>query len=150
MPATASQIQAFIVLEVGDEAGVLADNLAAVWDSFADKAGAGPRLQELYAKRRCIDLVLGALRSQVDFTTDGQDLSFKAHQRIDTLNTMRKDVQTEIARVEQFAIAAGGPAVGQITTVAPITPPLPQPGPYLDANDQRYSGSPYVPGRTSP
>ena len=73
---TDQQIQALIVLEVGDvvtpsaPSGILTTNIALVWQSYADKALIWPRLQELYSKRRCLDIVLGVRREQVDRAAD--------------------------------------------------------------------------------
>lgn len=142
-----ADIQALIILEVGDEittawpSGVLTANIAAMWASFADKALIAPRLQELYTKRRAIDTVLGIVRSQVTFNI-ANDHSRNQSDKAKTLLSMRGEVQADITAVEKQARSARGGVAGVITTVAPITPAFPP-----DANNPTYQGSPYSPPR---
>lgn len=148
MALSAGQIQALLILEIGDTAGgVLAAQMATIWDSYADYASVSPRLQELYSKRRGIDLVLGSLReASVDYQTESGLLQ-KLHQKIDTLEAMRERAQDEIDAVEKRALGARTPAAGALTTTTPVTPPTgPLTGP-LDASWPNYSGSPYWPRR---
>lgn len=142
-----ADIQALIILEVGDEvtaawpAGVLTANIAIMWASFADKALISARLQELYTKRRAIDSVLGIVRGQVTYNI-ANDHSRNQSDKAKTLLAMRKETQDEITRVEAQARANRPGVSGQLTTTAPITPANPP-----DANDATYQGSPYVPPR---
>lgn len=147
MPVTDADIQALIILEVGDEAtaaapgGILAANIATIWASYADKAQIAPRLQELYGKRRCIDLVLGVVRGQVDFEIF-QDHRRNQSQKAKALEAMRADCQAEIAVIEKKARTKRPGVAGLITTVTPLSPPSTS---SPNANDPRYKGDPYTP-----
>lgn len=145
--ASDADIQALIILEVGDEvtpawpSGVLAANIALMWASFTDKAQISARLQELYTKRRAIDSVLGIVRKQVTFNI-ANDHSRNQSDKAKTLLSMRKETQDEIVRLETQARANRPGVAGQITTTAPISPPIVG---GVDANDPRFQGSPYFP-----
>src|SRR5579883_1718016 len=105
MPVTDAQIQSLIVLEVGDIAttgfptGVVSANIALLWARYADKAGIGARLQELYTKRAAVDLCLGAATQLVDFTAGDTEVSL--NQKTAHWRAMRAEVQAAIDRVEQ-------------------------------------------------
>lgn len=145
MTVSDAQIQSLLILEVGDEVtsafpgGMLATNIAMAWASYADKALIAPRLQELYTKRRCIDLVLGVVRGQVTYQI-ANDHTFNGSDKAKTLLNLRQECQTEIAAIEARARGNRGGASGMLTATAPVSPPDNQPP---DANDSRYSGSPY-------
>src|SRR5690242_6739591 len=137
-----TDIQQLIVLEVGDEptaafpGGILAANIATVWASYADKVALAPRLQELYSKRRCIDLVLGVVRGLVDYEIVN-DRRRNQSQKAKALEAMRTDCQAEIDTIEKKARTNRPGVAGLITTVTPQSPPstlIP------DANDPRYRG----------
>jgi hypothetical protein len=144
---TDADIQSLIILEVGDEVttawpiGVLFANIATMWASFADKAQIAPRLQELYTKRRAIDAVLGIVRGQVTYNI-ANDHSRNQSDKAKTLLSMRKETKDEIVRVEMQARSNRPGVAGQITTTAPISPPVVG---GVDANDPRFQGSPYFP-----
>ncbi len=144
MAVTAAQIQRLIILRIGDTGdGVLAANIAAIWDSYADKAALYPRLQELYTQREGIDLVMAAARGQVDFGS-ALELTVKASQEFAHLVTMRATLDTQIAELERQARANRRGVVAPLVTVAPESPPTgPEPFGPLDANDSRYAGSVY-------
>lgn len=103
MPLTAAQT--LIIAQVGDEvtttypSGVLATNIAAIWTSYD---GLSTDLQKLYTKRDCIDLVLGAVRGQVDFEI-ANDHSRKQSQKYAALIAMRQVCQQDIDRVANGA-----------------------------------------------
>jgi len=147
--STDADIQALIILEVGDEVtaawptGVLFANIAAMWASYADKAQISARLQELYTKRRAIDAVLGIVRGQVTYNI-ANDHSRNQSDKAKTLLSMRKEAQDEITRLEAQARSNRAGVAGQITTQAPISPPLVG---GVDANDPAFQGSPYYPPR---
>lgn len=150
-PVTSADMQTLVVLEVGDTtAGAIAANFALLWRMYLDKAQVFPRLHYLYVKRDAIRIALAAQRGDVDYALGG-DISLKAHQAIDTLNTMLADTVAEITLVEAKARAArsAGGAVGAITQTTITTPPAsPFPVPTStvpDSNDSRYAGSPYLP-----
>lgn len=147
---TDQQIQSLIVLEVGDVAtpsapsGILATNIALIWQSFADKRQVWPRLQELYSKRRCLDIVLGLRREQVDRAADTirESLSQIARE----LEQMRAACQREIDKVEAVARANRGGVVAAIVQTTIETPPTGAVvSDILDANSPRYQGDPYEP-----
>ena len=148
-PVTSADMQTLVVLEVGDTAtGAIASNFALLWRLYLDKAQVFPRLQYLYVKRDAIRIALAAQRGDVDYSVGG-DVSMRAHQGIDTLNTMLQDTMAEITLVETKARAMRGGAVGAITQTTITTPPTsPVPIPVSnvpDSNDPLYSGSPYYP-----
>jgi len=140
---TIAQVQALIIAEVGDTpTGTLAAQMPVIWASYADKARVSPRLQELYAKRRAIDLVLGSLRGVVNTTIDG--LSKQGHQQIDTLMALRKATQDDIADVEKKSRGMRGAALQPLTNVAIETPPTgPRPFGPIDSNSPEIGGDPY-------
>lgn len=140
---TIAQVQALIIAEVGDTpTGTLAAQMPVIWASYADKAQVSPRLRELYAKRRAIDLVLGSLRAVVNTTIDG--LSKQGHQQIDTLNALRKATQDDITDVEKKSRGMRGAALQPLTNVAIETPPTgPRPFGPIDSNSPEIGGDPY-------
>lgn len=166
MTITAADVQRLIVLKVGDldpatgdppivgGAGMIASNISTIWATRADKALIAPRLQELYSQRDALDMIIGTiLRHQVDITQGDPSLSVRQNQRVVAAQQQRKDLQTEIDKIETLAQAARGGAVGQITQQEPVT--------VADAWNQemsesllspdpgapRYSGSPFEPVR---
>lgn len=128
-------------------AGVVGASMSLLWDSHADKAQIAPRLRELYVERDSYDLILGCLSALVDYTLEGETI--KLSQRLATIQKRRDTVQAAIVVLQTTALNRRAPAIGLITTVAPISPPT---GPVIepfgpDANSGRYSGSPYLPQR---
>jgi len=144
MAVTAAQIQALVILRVGDAPdGVLASNIAAIWGSYADKASVYPRLQELYTQRACVEIVTARIRAQVDFSTGG-DISIRASQQFTALLAMRKELDAQLTELETRARGNRVGVIGQITAVAPESPPTgPEPFGPVDANSERFGGSPY-------
>ena len=147
---TDQQIQSLIVLEVGDvvtpsaPSGILTTNIALIWQSYQDKRQIWPRLQELYSKRRCLDIVLGVRREQVDRAADTirENLSQIAAE----LEKMRAACQQEIARVEALAAANRGGVVAAIVQTTIETPPTGAVvSDIINANDPVYQGDPYRP-----
>lgn len=143
---TAASVQSLIIAEVGDTPdGLLAQQMATIWASYADKAYIWPRLQELYAKRRAIDFVMGTLRSNVDFSMSG-DLSLKLSDRTAFLMDRRKEVQCQIEVEECKAQAVRVPVVTPLVTteIEPAQPPGSYPVPDIDSsNSPVYRGDPY-------
>lgn len=153
MALTAEQAQQLIVLRVGDvdpetgdptrsTYGVVAMGVALLWAAYADKALIAPRLQDLYVERDAIKMVLGVLANRYDLVSEGESL--KRSQVWDHYQKMLDATVVELVKVQTFALGQRRPAVGQITTVEPISPPWPG-GP--NGNDGAYSGSPYSSGR---
>jgi hypothetical protein len=144
MTVNAQDIKRIVLDEVGDWPDrYLEDRLDAAWDSYSDKAYTEPRLQELYTKRRLIDLALGRVRNQVD-TSVTADEGAKLAQLTANLRAMRLETQAEIAAIEN---GTGLPRGGLLTATVPIPPPDPN---MVDANAILYSGSPYLPGPARP
>jgi hypothetical protein len=155
MAVTESSAQARIVLLVGDvdpstgdppqptASGILAQNIAALWDFHAMQDAVAPGLRSLYVERDAIDLVLTVLRGQVD-TTIGT-LSVKQSQQMASLAARLKALDDRILKIEK-ASGAGVPVAATITRTAPVLPAdaavIPT---QIDANDPRYRGDPYRP-----
>jgi hypothetical protein len=145
MPYTDADIQAFVIISIGDTPdGRLAANQEMVWAFYADKATVYPRLQQAYFTRACCDMVLGSLRAAVNISESGTAISDS--QRFDHVQTLRANAQTEITKLERLAQHRRGVSGGRITQPAPISvadviaEPIPA---FLDANSPRLSGSPY-------
>jgi hypothetical protein len=155
MAVTETSAQARIVLLVGDvdpatgnppspsSNGILATNIAAVWDYHAMQDAVAPGLRSLYVERDAIDLVLTVLRTQVD-TTIGT-LSVKQSQQMASLGARLKALDERILKVEKAA-GGGVPVAATITRTAPVLPTdaavIPQ---QIVANAPRDPGSPYRP-----
>jgi hypothetical protein len=140
MPLTDDQQR--LVDEVGEtDDGRLAANVVAVLAVWAGKDLIKPGLTRLYAKRQLIDLAMGAVRSQVDFS-DAQGLTVKAGQRGTRLQAMQDTTLAEIIRLEAKARGRRLGASQELVTKAPAMPPWPTP-PFPDANDPRLNGDPY-------
>jgi hypothetical protein len=153
---TASSAQARIVLLVGDvdpatgdppspsSNGILAQNIATLWDYHAYQDAVAPGLRALYVEQDAINLVLTVLRAQVDMTI-GSALSVKQSQQTASLTLRLKAIVEQIATIEKRQ-GAGVPVAAAITRTAPITPAdaavIPQ---QIDANDPRYGGDAYRP-----
>lgn len=145
MPITAAQIQADITasLAPADPNGLVNGDIALYWSIYADKAALGPRLQELYTLRRCIDLLLRFYATQADVTV-GEDVAVKQSQISDQLEAQRQRCEEEIRHIETEVANVRPLLVGALTTVAPVSQPLPLPAALPpDGNDQVYAGTPY-------
>jgi hypothetical protein len=147
---TAGSIQSLVIAEVGDTAdGLLTQQMPLIWASYADKAGIAPRLQELYAKRRAIDIVLGSLRNSVGFSMSG-DLSLRLDQRTEYLMERRKETLVEIRHLEAIARSGRAPAIAPLsTTEMEPQPIIPAPTLVPDRNAEVFIGSPYWPSMPS-
>lgn len=134
MPLTEAQQKELIVLAVGDDtAGTLAATVDLLWLSHDDTADMG--LRALLTKLDAIDLMLGRVRSSVDFrTSSGSAVS--ADQLTKHLREMR--VETEAAITQAQAGLGGGLAIGTLTKTAPVTPASGQP----DPNARAHRGDP--------
>lgn len=140
MAVAASDIQADLVLEIGDTPdGRLAGSVASFWARYADKALVAARLQELYTKRSLIDVALASLRNHVDTSTDGA-ISIRLSQREVYLKERRAETLTEITRLETIARANRAPQQAALTSTELETPPFSL---APDANAPIYRGDPY-------
>lgn len=135
MAITAADVQRMIVLEVGDldpatgdppvagGAGMIASNISTIWATYADKALLAPRLQELYTKRRALEMLMGTiLRHQVAVSQGDPTLSVRQDQRFLGAQKQYDNVQAEIDKVENMVAKTRGGAVGPITQQEPVTP----------------------------
>jgi hypothetical protein len=130
------------------DAGVVGAYIPLLWSSHADKTQVSPRLRELYVERDSYDLILGTLSALVDHTFAGETIHLS--QRVGTIKARRFNTQLEINQLQKFARGRRAPAVGQILTVEPVSPPTSPPAPTPfgpDANSPAYAGSPYLPTR---
>ena len=151
VPVTpAAQVVQLIVLQLGDAPdNRLQANVWSLWNLYNDKGAIAPRLQALYTERDCLKLLLGYYRGKVNFA-EASNVSVQAHQKVDSLLAMQKNVEAQIALVETKARANRPAVVTPITQATPETPPALPPElspPALnppDANDPRYSGDPYA------
>src|SRR5438105_8707634 len=101
MARSAAKQQNLIVLEVGDTPdGRLTANVSDIWADYADKALLDARLQQLYTKLRCIDMVLGYERTSVDYQ-QLRVLEVKAGQSPDRLLKMKAVLEADILVLEQ-------------------------------------------------
>lgn len=135
MPLTEADYKALIILQVGDNtAGVLAANIDLLWTSHDDVSD--PALVASLTKRDAIDLMLGQVRTNVDFrTSSGSAVSLS--DLFDHLLKMRQAVELEIAAAQ--ASLGGGGALAPLTTTAPIERDSAG-GP--DPNSRVYRGDP--------
>lgn len=164
MTITATQVQALIIARVGDidpatmhppvftppaaSPGIIATNMAVLWERYAAADVIAPGLRELIVERDAIKMVIATLRDRaVDIGQPGTGLVVKEFERIETLQQQLKDVNTQITGLLAASGARAKGAADLILAQQPITSvdmanavPLPLP----DANDIRYGGNPYT------
>lgn len=124
--------------------GIVAQNMAALWDRHADKAALNPALRAAYVTRDACNLILTILAPEVD-TTPPIGGSVRLSQRVATYQARLAAAQNELERLEQVSVyssSVGRPVVGLITRVTP-NGPVPFGAP--DPSSPRYSGSPLYP-----
>lgn len=132
--------------------GIIHYHMAELWERYADKAAMSARLRELYVQRDACDLVLSVVAPEVNMSAPGASISLSS--RASTYLARRNACQQEIERVESNAgliaaetgVQTGRPVMVMISSVEPISPPSIFPG-APNANDPRYTGSPYQSGR---
>jgi len=134
---TDQQLKDFIVLSVGDINGIVQGQINLIWDMYAPYAPFPP-LQYLFSRRSALTLLAGQVWQQVNASVDdtSQSLSDKHKAILDMIANLDAEIQRAIDASPLVVVVSGA-----ITATTPTTPP---PG-YPDANDPRYSGSPYVP-----
>lgn len=116
-----------------DHEEFLAD-IESLWDEYAEKVG---RLRYLYVKCHGVDLLLGQVWEDVDYTD--ADVTEKLEQQAKNLQRMRDNAEAEIKKLEEWAGAAVGGLVGELTTKTPA----PRTTAYQpDPNDAQYRGHP--------
>lgn len=153
---TAPAWQEFILKEVGAGLDGLGDyqkkfldyitpQIGLLWNAWADKAYF-PRLQYLYVKRHCLDILLGGLRLSVDKSLGPLQQSLS--QRVAHLERLREFVSDDIKITEGMARANRTPVVANTNVRAVIEPTPPRQiqliwNPDADPNDPKYRGSPF-------
>jgi hypothetical protein len=156
MALTAADWQRIILLEVG--AGLDGDdpveeaildkvtpNIDLFWNAWADKALVYPRLQYLYCKRQCLQIIEGQLRDLVQVNIGG--LSTQQQQKLSNLLNMQKRVDEEIKDLELKAQAARPVVVIPLTQTNPRLPDVGQ----IDPNNPAYRGDALIrPRRNDP
>lgn len=162
MPVNSTSICDLILQECGDvfgdtnyPDGIITPQIEVIWASYDDKARI-PRLQELYAKLRCLYMLWGYFKNQVSFEVP-LELKWNARDRGKAVENMIGIVQGQVTALEEkyarvFSAYVGGP----ITKTAPRRPPLRDPlmlpldfFQHIDANMPSLAGDPYydAPGR---
>lgn len=129
--------------------GIVAQNMAALWDRHADKAAFSPALRAAYITRDACNLILTVLAPEVD-TTPPIGGSVRLSQRVATYQARLKAAQDELVRLEGvlvYSSSVGRPVIGSITKVTP-NGPVPFGAP--DPSSPRYSGSPLYPASPKP
>jgi hypothetical protein len=138
----AEQYQALIILEVGDVDSLVADNISACWDLYSELPVS--REHYLRAKLKALDLLMGAVRGDVQFAVQG-DLQVWQQQKLAALVTLRTAAESDLTHELRRGARA---TVSVLSTTAPITSPTGAP----DANASTYRGNPNAPwpGRVQP
>ena len=84
-----------ILLDLGAQPGdCVGQAISGIWDSYADKALIGPRLQSLYTRRAAVDILLGSVWRDVDTSDEQQSVALR--QQSDQLSTIRQSVEAQI------------------------------------------------------
>jgi hypothetical protein len=102
---TDADLQRLIVLEVGDaDDKRLSRNISLLWSLYVN---AGSRtMQELLTRRRAIQLVMGAVRDQIDINAAGE-VNVSWSQRIGNLKVMLDATQAQIDDVTTGGLSRG-------------------------------------------
>jgi hypothetical protein len=134
MPLDTAGYQTQLIAEVGDDTvGTLAAAIDRLWTMHDEQPTIAA--QYLYAKRSAIDVMLARVRFGADFR-DATGIGVSLDQLFKHLQAMREDTIGLIGEAE-----AGGSAVGELTTTAPVAPPT---WAVTDANSRAYRGDPYL------
>lgn len=113
-------------------------NIELIWGAWAEKGMVFPRLQYLYAKKQCLDIIEGQFRDLVSVTING--LNQNQQQRLQNLQTLNKRVSDEITVLEKKAAAVRSPVISNLNQTAPSMPGLGQ----LDPQNPVYRGDAIV------
>ena len=112
-----------ILLDLGAQSSdVVGQSISGIWDSYADKALIGPRLQSLYTYRAAVDILLGLVWRDVD--TSDEQLTISLRQRSDHLSAIRERVVGEINTLLGQYQAARSPSAGALKSVVQELAPL--------------------------
>ena len=153
MALTPADWQRLILLEVG--AGLDGDdpveeaildkvtpNIDLLWNAWADKALVYPRLQYLYCKRHCIQIIEGQLRDLVQTTIGG--FSTQQQQKLTNLQNIQKRIDEEIKDLEAKAQANRPIILAELTQTSARLPSTGE----VDPNNPVYRGDALVRPRT--
>lgn len=140
VPIDVGQLKALIVDEINDASGRVSQRIDTIWALYQRYAGIDIRLQYQYALVKAIDIALGYIREDVNFSTSG-DLTVSLQQKFANLMQMRDNAAEEIEVIKQELKGTRSGVIAQIERVAPIQPLNGAP----DANSLDYSGSAYKP-----
>lgn len=99
-------------------------NLPTIWAMWADKALIFPRLQYLYAKRQCIEILMGQLRDYTDASL-GTNLNLRQGAYFGNLTMLHQQVEIQIAALERQALAGRNPVIGELLQKSPNQPTMP-------------------------
>lgn len=88
--------------------------MASYWEMNRRHGLVWPELQYLYTKRMCLDVLLGQNRDRITVSVGGT--SVPQQQILDNLETIRKTVVDEIARLEARAQASRPPALAAMAS----------------------------------
>lgn len=110
--------------------------VATVWDFYQDKARLAPRLQYLYAKRHCAEMILKRVWQNVTWSEAG--VSESLGQQFANTKLLYDAINAELLLLEKRIAANRGGAMGVIAKTAPIEPGPLQP----DGNARIYRGDP--------
>lgn len=139
MAPTPAQLQAYLPIKVGDTTGIVAQQVALIWDMYADRKPL--ELQYNYALVECIELLIGKNWKSTNWSGDGRSVSASDKIKVGlTLMAQRAD-----ARIQELIKGRSiiGVTVGKLTTTNIIPSPALPLGP--DANNPQYGGDPNTP-----
>lgn len=135
--------------------GIVLRNASRIWNKYSDRLQIAPpslgaQIFDQYFMIDATQLVIGVLESRVDFSAVGTAMRVQLSQRIEARNAQMERFATRLAALEARSAALVPPGQAAIVANNPINPPLPgersspSGNPFIaDANDPRYSGSPY-------
>jgi hypothetical protein len=145
MALTAADWQKLILLEVGAgldggdpvEEAILdkvTPNIELLWHAWSDKALVFPRLQYLYCKRHCLQIIEGQLRDLVSVSIGG--FNAQQQQKLANLVNLEKRVDDEIKDVEAKAQSTRPIVTAPFSNTAPRMPGTGE----VDPNNPLYRG----------
>jgi hypothetical protein len=125
--------------------GIVMANINRLWLKYSGQPNT--TLRDLRIQLEAHDLVIARLESLVDISTNNGQISVKLSQRVSARREQRASVWAEIVRAESMLARSAAVQIGAIAITSPIAVPGPgsrsSPSLYPDANDPRWSGSPY-------
>lgn len=138
VPIDAGQLKQLILSEINDASGRVQLQLDTIWALYQRYAGVDIRLQYQLSLVKAIDVALGAIREDVNFSTSG-DLTVSLQQKFANLMQMRKNAADEIDVIKAELKGSRSGAIAQLVQVAPVMPLVGE----VDANSLQWNGTPY-------